>query len=234
MDKKTFFNALEKLDDTYYDEAATYKPSEKKASPKRLIAAAACLCVVIAVAFIGPKVFKENETNLTTPVTSPEIAYETRTSTGDHQGELSSPKADNDNTAPSSGSAIIIETARETTWNEETVTSPPQFPNKATDVAQTIVLDEKTYYVCGEGEAEVLSACGLSEKPTAELAGQQLSFLSFDKSSNSYVKTDEEESDGILFEYAPQKTENIYIILYRGNYYAAVLHDESGYHGLNG
>lgn len=37
---------------------------------------------------------------------------------------------------------------------------------------------------------------------------------------------------GKLFEYAPSPGKNVYIVAFGERYYAAIRHDENGYHGI--
>ncbi len=109
----------------------------------------------------------------------------------------------------------------------------PKDPNVATDVAQNIKLDGKTYFVCGPGEAEILKKCGLPETLDSSLAGEHVSYLHFEESRNEFVLQNEEENSvGELFEYAPKKSKNVYILALGEKYYAAIFHDENGYHGV--
>ena len=105
--------------------------------------------------------------------------------------------------------------------------------NNANALAPTVILDKKTYYVCGEGESEILKKCGLSKKLDSSLAGKHVSYLR--KNDYEYaVQSEKDNSSAELFEYAPKPNKNVYIICYEEKYYAAILHDENGYHGIDG
>lgn len=106
--------------------------------------------------------------------------------------------------------------------------------NVSKSIAQTVSLDGESYFVCGTGEAEVLAECGLPESLSASLAGKHIAYLFFDEETEEYVpKEDGNEVDGELFEYAPAPNKNVYIVSFGESYYAAIRHDDNGYHGLN-
>jgi len=106
-------------------------------------------------------------------------------------------------------------------------------PNVSHGVAQTVSFDNTIFYVCGEGEAEVLKNCGLPAVLTKELAGAHVSYLRLEESTSQYILTDKDEGESCeLFEYAPKPNKNVYIISYHGKYFAAIAHDENGYKPL--
>lgn len=109
----------------------------------------------------------------------------------------------------------------------------PSNSNVSTDVAQTVKFNGGTYFVCGPGEVEILKECGLPNTLDSFLAGRHISYLRFEENGSEYVLQDEKEgSGGEFFEYAPQPNKNVYIVLYGEKYYAAIRHDENGYHGV--
>lgn len=109
----------------------------------------------------------------------------------------------------------------------------PSNPNVSTDIAQSIKFNGGIYFVCGPGEVEILKECGLPNTLDSFLAGKHISYLRFEENGSEYVLQDEKEgSGGEFFEYAPQPNKNVYIVLYGEKYYAAIRHDENGYHGV--
>ncbi|MDO4380410.1 MAG: hypothetical protein Q4D20_06010 [Clostridia bacterium] len=107
----------------------------------------------------------------------------------------------------------------------------PSNSDVSTDVAQTVKFNGETYFVCGSGEAEILKECGLPQTLDSSLAGKHVSYLRFEESRNEFVFQNEEKgSAGELFEYAKKPNKNVYIIALGEKYYAAIRHDENGYH----
>lgn len=107
----------------------------------------------------------------------------------------------------------------------------PSNSNVSTGVAQTVKFNGGTYFVCGTGEAEILKECGLPQTLDSSLAGKHISYLRFEESKSEFVLQNEEKgSAGELFEYAKKPNKNVYIIALGKNYYAAIRHDENGYH----
>ena len=109
----------------------------------------------------------------------------------------------------------------------------PTNPSVSTDIAQSVKFNGETYFVCGPGEVEILKECGLPKTLDSSLAGEHIAYLRFGESGNEYVLQSEKDgSSGEFFEYAPKPSKNVYIVLYGEKYYAAILHDENGYHGV--
>lgn len=105
--------------------------------------------------------------------------------------------------------------------------------NVSKSIAQAVNLDGETYFICGTGEAEILKECNLPESLSEKYAGNRISYLYFDENTGEYVPgEDEKNADGELFEYAPSPGKNVYIVAFGERYYAAIKHDENGYHGI--
>ena len=91
-----------------------------------------------------------------------------------------------------------------------------------------------SYFICGGGERSILKGCGLPEDITEDLAGTFVSYLE-PGPRNSLQLTEFENDTGMkMFEYGPEPNENVYIVLIDRRYYAAILNDAEGYHGLQG
>ena len=97
-------------------------------------------------------------------------------------------------------------------------------------MAQTVILNEEYYYICGKGEASILQECGLPTEISSDLAGNHIAYLRYD-GNHSYTVSDN-QTDVELFSYAPEQNSNIYIVKLGQEYYAAIRHDQNGYHGL--
>ena len=97
-------------------------------------------------------------------------------------------------------------------------------------MAQTVILNDEYYYICGKGEASILQECGLPTVISSDLAGNHIAYLKFD-GNHSYTISDK-QTDVELFSYAPEQNSNIYIVQLGQEYYAAIRHDQNGYHGL--
>lgn len=96
--------------------------------------------------------------------------------------------------------------------------------------AQTLQYNNAIYYICGEeGEAEILHNAGLPDTLSAGLCGKQIAYL---KSHKNVYTVSEARTDIVMYEYNQGKSDNVYILKIDGKYYAAILHDDKGYHGL--
>lgn len=98
------------------------------------------------------------------------------------------------------------------------------------DYAQMLFYNNAGYVICGEGEYQILQACGLPTVITSELAGSHISYIKTEDGNNFYPC--EEEAAAELFAYAPETTRNIYILRIDSRYFVAIRSDEDGYHGL--
>ncbi|MCD8006726.1 MAG: hypothetical protein LUF29_07135 [Oscillospiraceae bacterium] len=102
------------------------------------------------------------------------------------------------------------------------------------DTAQKLYYNGNEYWICGAGETgegSVLEACGLPSELTADLRGEFIGFL--ESAGNNTYEVVESETDIPVYNYAPQETENVYIVKIDGIYYAAIRHDGEIYYGLN-
>lgn len=107
-----------------------------------------------------------------------------------------------------------------------------QNSNRNQGLALAVEYNGANYAVCGtSGEAAILTACGLPVELTADLAGEFVAYLQFDGVWCYTVS--EEETDIVLYRYGPETTENVYILLTDGQYYAAIRRD-TVFHGLGG
>ncbi len=226
MNKKNFFEAMGELDEKYYEETIGFKKGKKPSGIKALAAAAACLCVVIAAAVLTPQV--KNPTAKPTATAEESISRQSEQSTiqctTQHTQESKA-----QNTEQSSVPRSSESTAYESSITSA-VTSQANHGNVSKGVAQTVRINGGTYFVCGEGEVEILKKCSLPEKLDSSLAGKRISYLKYNESTSQYIQT--ENGNGELFEYAQQPNTNVYIVRLGEKYYAAILHDENGYHGL--
>ena len=101
-------------------------------------------------------------------------------------------------------------------------------------IAKHVSYKGGSYFICGGGERIILKGCGLPEDITEDLAGTFVSHLE-PGPHNSLQLTEFENDTGMkMFEYGPEPNENVYIVLIDRRYYAAILHDAEGYHGLQG
>lgn len=102
------------------------------------------------------------------------------------------------------------------------------------DKVQVVLYNNVEYIICGEGETEILSSCGLPTTIDATLAGDHITYLTYlTRQDNTLTPTDIlENTKAELFTYAPQPNTNVYIICIDNQYYAAIRHDVEGYHGL--
>ena len=102
------------------------------------------------------------------------------------------------------------------------------------DTAQKLYYNGNEYWICGAGdtgEGSVLEACGLPDELTADLCGEFVGFL--ESAGNNTYEVIEAETDMPVYNYAPQETENVYIVEIDGDYYAAIRRVDGGYQGLN-
>lgn len=91
------------------------------------------------------------------------------------------------------------------------------------DVAQKVYYNGNEYRICGAGdtgEGSVLEACGLPDELTASLCGDFIGFL--ESTGNNTYEVIDTETDMLMYEYASQETENVYIVEIDGIYYAAI------------
>lgn len=86
------------------------------------------------------------------------------------------------------------------------------------------------YILCGGGERSILKECGLPEDITEDLAGAFISYL--EPGRNQSFQLTETDTGTKMFEYGPEPNENVYIVFIDRHYYAAILNDSEGYHGL--
>lgn len=100
----------------------------------------------------------------------------------------------------------------------------------AQDFACTVIYNDVIYYVCGEGEISIIESCGLPGI-TKDMVGEHLGYL--EKGEKNSYHISEKKNVYEIFEYAPHPNDNIYILCLDGKYYAAIRHDEFGYHGIN-
>lgn len=102
------------------------------------------------------------------------------------------------------------------------------------DKVQVVLYNNVEYIICGEGETEILSSCGLPTTIDVTLAGDHITYLTYlTRQDNTLTPTDNlENTKAELFTYAPQPNTNVYIICIDNQYYAAIRHDVEGYHGL--
>lgn len=99
--------------------------------------------------------------------------------------------------------------------------------------APTVLIGEEEYTICGTaGEAMILERCGLPAELSAELAGELIAYLDYD--GECYYTMTEKMTEIAMFEYEPETTANVYIVLIDGEYYAAIRRDGEGFHGING
>ncbi|MCD7785620.1 MAG: hypothetical protein LUH18_08645 [Oscillospiraceae bacterium] len=101
------------------------------------------------------------------------------------------------------------------------------------DTAQKLCYNGNEYWICGAGdtgEGSVLEACGLPNELTADLCGEFIGFL--ESAGNNAYEVVESETDIPVYNYAPQETENVYIVEIDGIYYAAIRHDGDIYYGI--
>ncbi|MCD8346225.1 MAG: hypothetical protein LUC38_09815 [Oscillospiraceae bacterium] len=101
-------------------------------------------------------------------------------------------------------------------------------------VVHKVYYNGNEYWICGAGdtgEGSVLEACGLPSELTADLCGDFIGFLK--SAGNNAYEVVESETDIPVYNYAPQETENVYIVEIDGIYYAAIRHDGEIYYGLD-
>ena len=226
MNKKNFFEAMGELDEKYYEETIGFKKGKKPSGINVLAAAAACLCVVIAAAILTPQVKK--------PAAKPTTTAEESSSRQSEQSTIQCTTQHTQESKAQNTEQSSAPRSRESTASEgpitSAVTSQTNHGSVSMSVAQTVGRNGETYFVCGEGEVEILKECSIPEKLDSSLAGKHISYLKYNESTSQYIQTESGSSE--LFEYAPQPNTNVYIVRIGGKYYAAVLHDENGYHGL--
>lgn len=98
------------------------------------------------------------------------------------------------------------------------------------EIPQMVIINNAEYVICGsDGENLILEEANLPTSLTEEHAGNRVAYLSVE---NNIFSISEEKTDYVLFEYAPTPTDNVYIVLIDGEYYAAILKDSNGYHGI--
>ncbi|MCD8107004.1 MAG: hypothetical protein LUE20_03445 [Oscillospiraceae bacterium] len=101
------------------------------------------------------------------------------------------------------------------------------------DTAQKLYYNGNEYWICGAGETgegSVLEACGLPSELTADLCGDFIGFL--ESTGNNTYEVVYSETDMPMYAYAPQETENVYLVEIDGTYYAAILRVDGEYQGL--
>lgn len=104
------------------------------------------------------------------------------------------------------------------------------FDNRQFEIPQTVKFNRADYVICGSrGEAAILKDTNLPEVITRAHAGALIAYLDVD---GNIFRVAEETTDVLMFEYAPSPCENVYIVLIDGEYFAAIRHDENGYHGI--
>lgn len=106
------------------------------------------------------------------------------------------------------------------------------FTDNSHGYAVSVVYNDTEYFVCGEGEADILKECGLPVKITEDLAGEHLGYFKRSEKDTYYADIGKGNDSAELFEYAPQPNKNVYILCIDGKYYAAIRKDSEGYHGL--
>ena len=99
---------------------------------------------------------------------------------------------------------------------------------------EVIEFNGAEYFICKDDNKDILTECGITTEVTEDMAGEHVCYLEI--SNEHFVpveKADASEENAIeLFEYAPEPTENIYILCNFGEYFAVVRMDGDGYHGL--
>ncbi len=94
----------------------------------------------------------------------------------------------------------------------------------AHELAQVVNLNDVEYVICGTGEESILEELGLPKTPAFYHAGERLTYLTFD-GDHSYLAIDG-KSDVILYEYAPNPNELVYVVKSDGHYYFAIRWDK--------
>ncbi|MCD7733030.1 MAG: hypothetical protein LUH56_06275 [Oscillospiraceae bacterium] len=100
-------------------------------------------------------------------------------------------------------------------------------------VVHKVYYNGNEYWICGAGdtgEGSVLEACGLPSELTADLCGEFIGFL--ESAGNNAYEVVESETDIPVYNYAPQETENVYIVEIDGDYYAAIRRVDGEYVGV--
>lgn len=99
--------------------------------------------------------------------------------------------------------------------------------------APMVLIGDDEYTICGTaGEALILERCGLPTELSAELAGEFIAYLDYD--GECYYTITEDETEITMFEYEPEPSTNVYIVLIDGKYYAAIRRDGNGFYGISG
>lgn len=115
---------------------------------------------------------------------------------------------------------------------------PPTFDEgeasaSSEDIREFVGIDGMEYAVVVSGEARILQECGLPSELNGNLAGTHICFLGHE--DNRYFPVPpadgSEENDIELFAYAPEPSENVYILCVGGEYFAAIRWDGVRYFG---
>ena len=95
--------------------------------------------------------------------------------------------------------------------------------------AQELHYEDQTFYICSAGEDSLLRAHRILVPLSKCLAGEEITCLEMDDQGDYFPA--EGRTNTILCRYAPVETDNVYVIVRKGVYSVAILHDAEGYHG---
>lgn len=215
MKNKKLLDAFENIKDEYIEEAtdAVHRKSKK---PK-FILWAACVALAVACAAVftflyKPAIVPDNDTSGKTNCVSNEISTFSDT--------VSSTKAQ-------------VESGKEE--SKPIACSEPTAPRgeqPCLSIAPRVVYDGDEYIICGSaGESEILEKCAVVDTLDSDCAGNFVCRL--ETTDGVHWIPTREKSKTVMYEYAPQKTENVYIVCIDGTYYAAIRYD-NGYCTVDG
>ena len=100
------------------------------------------------------------------------------------------------------------------------------------DYAERVIYRDAEYFVVSNNLDSLFEECGLPDIITEDLAGDFIGYFEMGEKNIYHLVEGATTGHAVLFEYAPQPNDNVFIVQINGKYCAAIRKDSEGYHGV--